>query len=96
MDYKNIERNVQKQIEDFKARDSPQRQRYLKRPDPSFNKTKLRVTIKVRTKQLAPDVWFTHDSTSISELEAIIEAKKKAVESGYKIFGWVHDVERFD
>ncbi len=52
------------------------------------------VRLAVRTKQLEMDTAFEHHSTSISKLEAQMEAEKAARKAGYPIIGYVIDIQR--
>ena len=55
---------------------------------------KLKVTLKVRKKQLAPDEFFEHTEDTLSELQAEIEAKKAARAAGWPIVAYVQDVQK--
>ena len=57
-------------------------------------KAGLRVRLAVRTKPLEMDSVFEHVSSSISKVEAQLEAEKAAREAGYPIIGYVIDTER--
>ncbi|UYG08668.1 hypothetical protein [Halomonas sp. M4R1S46] len=52
------------------------------------------VKLAVRTKQLEMDTVFEHHSSSISRLEAQMEAEKAARQAGYPIIGYVVDIQR--
>lgn len=52
------------------------------------------VRLAVRTKQLEIDTAFEYHSTSISKLEAQMEAEKAARKAGYPIIGYVIDIQR--
>lgn len=52
------------------------------------------VKLAVRTKQLELDTAFEYHSTSISRLEAQMEAEKAANKAGYPIIGYVIDIQR--
>lgn len=52
-------------------------------------KTGHLVRLAVRTKQLEMDTVFEHVSSSISKLEAQLEAEKAARKAGYPIIGYV-------
>ncbi|WP_104205128.1 hypothetical protein [Billgrantia saliphila] len=56
-------------------------------------KTGHLVRLAVRTKQLETDTVFEHRSTSISKLEAQLEAEKAARQAGYPIIGYVIDIQ---
>lgn len=68
-----------------------------KRP-PSVPASEMRtghiVRLAVRTKQLELDTAFEYHSTSISKLEAQMEAEKAARKAGYPIIGYVIDIQR--
>ncbi|KAA0010254.1 hypothetical protein F0A17_17430 [Billgrantia pellis] len=51
------------------------------------------VRLAVRTKQLETDTVFEHRSTSISKLEAQLEAEKAAKQAGYPIVGYLIDIQ---
>lgn len=57
-------------------------------------KTGHRVKLAVRTKPLEMDTEFEHISTSISKIEAQLEAEKAAKKAGYPIIGYVIDTQR--
>lgn len=47
----------------------------------------------MRTRKLEADTVFEHRSTSISKLEAQLEAEKAAKQAGYPIIGYVIDIQ---
>ncbi|WP_445156507.1 hypothetical protein [Halomonas sp. E14] len=51
------------------------------------------VRLAVRTRKLETDTVFEHRSTSISKLEAQLEAEKAAKKAGYPIIGHVIDIK---
>ncbi|MFP4138063.1 MAG: hypothetical protein ACLFSR_06875 [Halomonas sp.] len=57
-------------------------------------KTGHRVKLAVRKRQLDVDTVFEHRSTSISKLEARLEAEKAARKAGYPIIGYVIETTR--
>lgn len=57
-------------------------------------KTGHRVKLAVRTKQLEMDTVFEHVSSSISKIEAQLEAEKAARKAGYPIIGFVIETTR--
>ena len=57
-------------------------------------KTGHRIKLAVRTKPLEMDTEFEHISTSISKLEAQLEAEKAAKNAGYPIIGYVIETQR--
>ncbi|NWN83761.1 MAG: hypothetical protein HLX48_12345 [Halomonas sp.] len=57
-------------------------------------KTGHRVKLAVRTKQLEMDTVFEHVSSSISKIEAQLEAEKAARKAGYPIIGYVIETNR--
>ncbi|ERS91149.1 hypothetical protein [Halomonas sp. PBN3] len=52
------------------------------------------VKLAVRTKQLEMDTVFEHISSSISKVEAQLEAEKAARKAGYPIIGYVIETTR--
>ncbi|QTP53273.1 hypothetical protein HNO51_00430 [Billgrantia sulfidoxydans] len=56
-------------------------------------KTGHLVRLAVRTRKLEVDTVFEHRSTSISKLEAQLEAEKAARKAGYPIVGYVIDIQ---
>ncbi len=52
------------------------------------------VKLAVRTKQLEMDTVFEHVSSSISKIEAQLEAEKAARKAGYPIIGYVVETRR--
>ncbi|WP_240454251.1 hypothetical protein [Halomonas sp. NO4] len=57
-------------------------------------KTGHRVKLAVRKRQLDLDTVFEHRSSSISKLEAQLEAEKAAKKAGYPIIGYLIDIQR--
>ncbi|QFU00861.1 hypothetical protein FIU83_04325 [Halomonas sp. THAF5a] len=57
-------------------------------------KTGHRIKLAVRTKPLEMDTEFEHISTSISKVEAQLEAEKAAKKAGYPIIGYVIETQR--
>lgn len=57
-------------------------------------KTGHLVKLAVRTKQLEMDTVFEHVSSSISKVEAQLEAEKAARKAGYPIIGYVIETSR--
>lgn len=57
-------------------------------------KTGHLVKLAVRTKQLEMDSVFEHVSSSISKVEAQLEAEKAARKAGYPIIGYVIETQR--
>ncbi|MBS9404527.1 hypothetical protein KG088_12885 [Halomonas sp. TRM85114] len=65
------------------------------KPDSSAAyKTGHIVKLAVRTKQLEMDTVFEYVSSSISKLEARMEAERAAKKAGYPIIGYVIDTQR--
>lgn len=58
------------------------------------HKTGYVVKLAVRTKRLELDTVFEHRSSSISKLEAQLEAEKAARQAGFPIIGHVIEVQR--
>jgi len=57
-------------------------------------RTGHRVKLAVRTKHLEADTVFEHVSSSISKIEAQLEAEKAARKAGYPIIGYVIETTR--
>lgn len=55
-------------------------------------KTGHLVRLAVRTRKLETDTVFEHRSTSISKLEAQLEAEKAARQAGYPIIGYLIEI----
>lgn len=55
---------------------------------------KLKVTLKVRKKQLAIDEFFDHTVDTLSELHAEVEARKAARAAGWPIIAYVQDIQK--
>ncbi len=75
----------------------PQQPRQPQRPTKQqveSYKTGHLVKLAVRTKRLELDTLFEHRSTSISRLEAQMEAEEAAKKAGYPIIGHLVDIER--
>ena len=62
-------------------------------PKAEAYKTGHLVQLAVRKRQLETDTVFEHRSTSISKLEAQLEAEKAAKQAGYPIIGYVIDIQ---
>lgn len=62
--------------------------------DAKAMKTGHIVKLAVRTKPLELDTVFEHHSSSISKLEAQLEAEKAARQAGYPIIGYVIETRR--
>ncbi|MDR5866134.1 hypothetical protein [Halomonas koreensis] len=76
------------------ARPEPAAEKSTARPSASEVRTGHIVKLAVRTKQLEMDTAFEHRSSSISKLEAQLEAEKAARQAGYPIIGHVIDIQR--
>lgn len=57
-------------------------------------KTGHLIKLAVRTKPMEMDTVFEHVSTSISKIEAQLEAEKAAKKAGYPIIGYVIETQR--
>ncbi|GEK48551.1 hypothetical protein PRZ61_02770 [Halomonas pacifica] len=64
------------------------------KPAASGHRVGYRVKLAVRPRQLALDEVFEYESSSISKLEAQLEAEKAARRAGYPIIGYLIDIER--
>ncbi|MCC5884536.1 MAG: hypothetical protein JJU25_18110 [Halomonas sp.] len=62
-------------------------------PSAEAYKTGHLVRLAVRTRKLEVDTVFEHRSSSISKLEAQLEAEKAAKQAGYPIIGYVIDIQ---
>lgn len=104
-----FEQVMRREIEDFMGPDKAGVKRSTPRaaapsaaPAPRAERSKpagapkagLRIRLAVRTKPLEMDSVFEHVSSSISKVEAQLEAEKAAREAGYPIIGYVIDTER--
>ncbi|MBD3897887.1 hypothetical protein IEI94_18680 [Halomonas sp. ML-15] len=99
-----FEQRMQREIENFLKPDAEQKQttptKRAERPvkldkqDAKSMKTGHIVKLAVRTKQLEMDTAFEYHSTSISKLEAQMDAEKAARKAGYPIVGYVIDIQR--
>ncbi|MFG6177703.1 hypothetical protein ACGTN6_10695 [Halomonas sp. THAF12] len=76
------------------ARPSPGAEKPDARPKASEIRTGHIVKLAVRTKQLEMDTTFEYHSSSISKLEAQMEAEKAARQAGYPVIGYVIDIQR--
>lgn len=84
-----FEQNLSKHIKDFTGG------RAEIPPPTAYAPTgKLKVTLKVRKKQLAADEFFSHTVDTISELQAELEAKKAARAAGWPIIAYVQDIQK--
>ncbi len=92
-----FEKNMRRELDAFmkpaKATEKPAREiKPTARPDSSAAyKTGHLVKLAVRTKQLEMDTVFEYVSSSISKLEARMEAEKAAKKAGYPIIGYLID-----
>ncbi|MCK2182826.1 hypothetical protein [Halomonas getboli] len=102
-DLEDFEKSINQEIDAFLEADSqatkPKNRPAPKKPQPpqasaSEIRTGHIVKLAVRTKQLELDTVFEHRSTSISKLEAQMEAEKAANKAGYPIIGYVIDIQR--
>lgn len=104
-DLEDFEKSINQEIDAFLEAESkpakPQKTTApaAKKPQPprasaSEMKTGHVVKLAVRTKQLELDTAFEYHSTSISKLEAQMEAEKAANKAGYPIIGYVIDIQR--
>ncbi|XKE47001.1 hypothetical protein LG302_07675 [Halomonas organivorans] len=99
-----FERNMHKEIDAFLNEEPTRSQppqttenpvgKPARRASASEVKTGHIVRLAVRTKQLEMDTAFEYHSTSISKLEAQMEAEKAARKAGYPIIGYVIDIQR--
>lgn len=88
-DLKLFEKRMRQQLDAFQ---NPGKFRASAKPVGSA-KTGIRIILAVRTKRLEMDTVFTHESSSISRIEAQMEAEKAARKAGYPIIGHVIAVE---
>lgn len=93
-----FEKTMHEEIDAFlSAEPQPAKKATRQRP-PSVPASEIRtghiVKLAVRTKQLELDTAFEYHSTSISKLEAQLEAEKAARKAGYPIIGYVIDIQR--
>lgn len=86
-----LRRGLEKQFNEYF--NPEELKRYRHKPT-ACTSSGITVRIVVREKRLAPDVMFTHESDSMSELQAELEAKKEAKDEGYHVFGHVYDVKK--
>ncbi len=102
-----FEQNMQREINAFlgPAASKPQRARATDAPAGALApkakrtpakgdsiKTGYKVKLAVRNKPLEWDTVFEHQSTSISKLEAQLQAEKAAHKAGFRIIGHVIDI----
>ncbi|MEQ6916772.1 hypothetical protein [Halomonas aquatica] len=108
-DFSEFEQNMRREIEDFMSPEngganrstpgaaSPVTETAHKAPrskSAGAPRTGHLVKLAVRTKPLEMDSVFEHLSTSISKVEAQLEAEKAAREAGYPIIGYVIETQR--
>lgn len=104
VDISELERGILREIDAFSkpGKDAAKKVKTTtSRPRPSgvgregvSYRTGFRVKLAVRTKQLELDTVFEHVSSSISKLEAQLEAEKAARKAGYPIIGYLIDIQR--
>lgn len=104
-----FEQNMRREIEDFMSpeksggkRSTPKAASPVADSAPKAPRSKSAgapktghwVKLAVRTKPLELDSVFEHVSTSISKIEAQLEAEKAARKAGYPIIGYVIETQR--
>ncbi|PXX94738.1 hypothetical protein [Halomonas sp. LBP4] len=101
-----FEQNMRREIDAFlkpgKGRESkplapvakPAREPGRVRQPAGSHRTGHVIKLAVRKKQLEMDTVFEHVSSSISKLEAQLEAEKAARQAGYPIIGYVIETRR--
>lgn len=86
-----FERGLRKHLNAF---NDPEPARKARRAVPDHGaKTGWIVTLAVRKKRLATDTRYIFESTSVSRLEAQLEAEKAARKDGWPIVGYVVSME---
>ncbi len=90
-DVERWEREMKRSLEDWKE---PEKARQRKPFQSGPARRGLRVRLAVRMKQLSTDYIFVFESTSISPLQARIEAERAARDDGWLIVGYVIDYEK--
>lgn len=88
-DVEDFERSIKRELESFLNPQKPK----PKRPDSAHVKSGFIVKLAVRRKRIDMETIFEHESKSISQLEATIEAEKAARKAGYSIIGHTHSIE---
>ncbi|WP_148252193.1 hypothetical protein [Aidingimonas lacisalsi] len=97
-----FEQQIRREIDDFQ-KSTPQpdtssqtrsSRRATEKTTADGMKTGHIVQLAVRKKQLEMDTVFEHHSSSISKLEAQMEAEKAARKAGYPIVGHLIDIKR--
>ncbi|EWG99675.1 hypothetical protein [Halomonas sp. BC04] len=76
------------------TRPTPDRESKSPGQSASSYKTGHLVRLAVRTKSLEQDSVFEHHSSSISKLEAQLEAEKAAKKAGYPVIGHLIEIRR--
>lgn len=84
-----FERQARKRVEEFL---NPEIKRQIHTAAPTTQG--LTVKLAVREKRLAMDQVFVYHSTSISRLEAQIEAEQAARDAGWPIIGFLIDIQQ--
>ncbi|GHC18925.1 hypothetical protein [Aidingimonas halophila] len=101
-DLDEFEKQIRREIDDFQN-STPQSdtssqpgssRRAMEKTTAERLKTGHIVQLAVRKKQLEMDTVFEHHSSSISKLEAQVEAEKAARAAGYPIVGHLIDIKR--
>ncbi|GKW50271.1 hypothetical protein [Halomonas sp. NCCP-2165] len=95
-DLNDFEESIRREIDAFTQPKKPPVPKPPKPPKPaaSGHRVGYRVKLAVRPRQLALDEVFEYESSSISKLEAQLEAEKAARQAGYPIIGYLIDIER--
>lgn len=85
-------RNLQRSLDDWHE---PEKAKQRRKPNQTGKVRKgLRVRLAVREKQRVTDHVFSFDSTSISPLQARIEAQQAAYDAGWDVVAYVIDYEK--
>ncbi|SDL63330.1 hypothetical protein SAMN05661010_02168 [Modicisalibacter muralis] len=84
-----FERSIKKDIDAFL---NPQDKRSKPKPAVSI-KTGFLVKLAVRRKRLEADILLEHESSSISKVEAQLEAERAARDAGYPVLGYLVSIE---
>lgn len=92
-DLNDFEESIRREIDAFTK---PKKTPTPRPPKPAVSSHRVgyRVKLAVRPRQLALDEVFEYESSSISKLEAQMEAEKAARQAGYPIIGYLIDIER--
>lgn len=95
-DLASFERDAKRAIEAFNKPKSSAASRRPPQVKRSPQVKGLRISLAVRTEQYISNDVFTHDSSTLSRVQAVIEAERAARAAGYTKIAHIIDVEKIE